>query len=106
MTEAQRKSDDLRRHGIAMVSRVLADGGTVYAMLTRVSASGMKRHVRLWVVYDGHLVEITSWAAQASGLRREEMGIVVRGVQFEAEFDVVDSLRVAMGWARLTRERM
>jgi len=66
----------------------------IYTYLDHVSRSGMYRTVKVFVVREGRIVEITSHVANVIGSRydKRHYGIGVGGCGFDAGYDVVDSL--------------
>lgn len=83
----------------------VVDGTTIYAKVVRVSASGMSRHVRLYISKDGEIVDITYWSAKAlewgyagDGYRE---GIRVSGCGMDMLFHTIDCLSYAMGYGSI-----
>lgn len=87
----------------------VVDGTTIYAKVVRVSASGMSRHVRLYISKDGEIIDISYWAAKAlewgyagDGYRE---GIRVSGCGMDMLFHTVYSLSYAMGYGSMNQTR-
>jgi len=71
----------------------------VYTMITHVSRSGMSRHVRVFCVRDGRIVELTGYVARALNYPRargSQWDIVVGGCGFDAGHQVVYDLSWAL----------
>ncbi len=88
------------------------EGTTIYAKVVRVSASGMSRHIRLYFLKDGEIVDISYWSAKAlewgyAGDGYNE-GIRVSGCGMDMMFHTVYSLSYAMGYGAMnqTRDKM
>lgn len=87
----------------------VVDGTTIYAKVVRVSASGMSRHVRLYISKDGEIIDISYWAAKAlewgyagDGYRE---GIRVSGCGMDMLFHTVYSLSYSMGYGSMNQTR-
>lgn len=83
----------------------VVDGTTIYAKVVRVSASGMSRHVRLYITKGEEIIDISYWAAKAlewgyAGDSYRE-GIRVSGCGMDMLFHTVYSLSYAMGYGAL-----
>ncbi len=82
----------------------VTDGTTIYAKVTRVSASGMNRRVQLFIVNEGEMKEIPYWAAKALEWGWKEGyngGISVSGCGMDMLFQTVYRLSYAMGYGSL-----
>lgn len=84
----------------------VVDGVTIYAKVVRVSASGMSRHVRLYISKNGEIIDITYWSAKAlewgyagDGYRE---GIRVSGCGMDMLFH---SLSYSMGYGSMNQTR-
>ncbi len=77
---------------------------TVFCVLRHVSRSGMKRTIDLFVVRNGGIMRIGFHAARLIGRtwNSEREGIVVGGCGMDMGFEVVDSLRRALGFSHLS----
>lgn len=85
------------------------EGTTIYAKVVRVSASGMSRHVRLYITKGDEIVDISYWSAKAlewgyagDGYRE---GIRVSGCGMDMLFHTVYSLSYAMGYGAMNQTR-
>lgn len=93
----------------------VVDGTTIYAKVTRVSASGVSRRVQLFIIhseneglydFDPRIVDITYWSAKALGWGYKEgynQGILVSGCGMDMLFHTVDCLSYAMGYGSLNQ---
>ena len=85
----------------------VVDGTTIHAKVVRVSASGMSRQIRLYVIDGDRLMDITYWSAKAlewgyggDGYRD---GIKVSGCGMDMLFHTVDCLSYSMGYGSLAQ---
>ncbi len=85
----------------------IVDNTTIYAKVTKVSASGMSRRVQLFAIYKGKgITDITFWAAKALewGYKAGyNGGILVSGCGMDMMFHTVYSLSYAMGYGSLNQ---
>lgn len=85
----------------------LVDGTEVNAEVVQVSASGMSRRVRLFIVRDGRLADVTYWAARAlewTYCDTFPRGVRVGGCGMDMLFHTIDSLSHAMGYGPICQE--
>lgn len=72
------------------------DGSTIWAKVVRVSSSGMSRNIRLYIVVDNNIIDITYWAAKALEWRYKgdgyNEGIVVSGCGMDMLYHTVYTL--------------
>ena len=85
----------------------VVEGTTIYAKVVRVSASGMSRHIRLYFLKDGEILDISYWSAKAlqwgyAGDGYNE-GIRVSGCGMDMMFHTVYSLSYAMGYGAMNQ---
>ena len=76
-------------------SEMLHKGDTVYAMCHHVSRSGMSRHVALYIIHEGCLLNISHWAALVMGWPLTKSGrsaLRVSGAGMDMGFHTVYSL--------------
>lgn len=82
----------------------LAPGTTVYTNVTHVSSSGMMRHVRLFVVRDGAIVDITYSAGILTNTKRaDDGGLKMSGCGYDVGQGAVYNLGAAL-WPNGTPE--
>lgn len=76
----------------------LKPGATVYCILRKRSASGMRRHISLLTVRDGRIADVSFFAARALRLKadRDSGGIVVSGCGMDMGFHLVYELGRAL----------
>lgn len=84
-----------------MLLKWLKPKSRVYTLITNRAASGMSRHVRLFVPHgsnDLEILEITAWTGDLIGYRRSDSsgGLVVGGCGFDAGFQCVYSLGASL----------
>ena len=89
----------------------IVNGMTIFAKVVRVSASGMSRNVRLYVIDESNgdhkpsIVDISYWSAKALEWRYKgdgyNEGIIVSGCGMDMLLHTVDSLSYAMGYGAL-----
>lgn len=90
----------------------LKHGDVIFTDISRVSSSGMTRDIRLFIIRDNDLINITYYAAQALGdpVRDDKYGrrvIKVHGAGMDMAFHVVNNLSYALfndGYALTKRD--
>lgn len=72
----------------------IVPGSTVYTTVTKVSSSGMSRHIRLFVVSGSRVHDITRFVAEITGWREANRGggLVVSGCGMDMGFHTVYTL--------------
>ena len=87
----------------------VVEGTTIYAKVVRVSASGMSRHIRLYFLKDGEIVDISYWSAKALEWRYKgdgyNEGIIVSGCGMDMMLHTVCSLSYAMGYGAMNQTK-
>lgn len=83
---------------VAALQAILTPGTDVYTLVTRVSASGMSRDIKVFVVSDGKITNITFYVAHALGYRRDDGtgALKVKGCGMDVGYHVVHSLSYAL----------
>ncbi len=73
-------------------------GATIYTSLQHVSSDGMSRRIRVYVVRDGRIWDITWWTANACGFRynTKHEALVVGGAGMDMGYHVAYSLASAL----------
>lgn len=94
----KQEAQEERDYALAKLREYLKPGTTVYTSLEHASASGMSRSIGLHIVHRGELLNITYWAARATGntIDQKHGGIKVGGCGMDMGFHVVYSLGRAM----------
>jgi len=96
MTEEQ-------RNAYIYLHQILKPGSEVYTTVTHRSRSGMLRWVKLYVVAEGKIEDITLYAARVLRDRMDDKGIKVPVCGFSAGPHVVYALGSAL-WSKGTKE--
>lgn len=95
-----RKKDLERNESIVSLDRDygLKEIETVYVSLAHVSASGMTRSIKVFVVNDNKLFNVSWHVARALGWRFDDnrAAVVVRGCGMDMGFHLVDQLAYTM----------
>jgi hypothetical protein len=90
------KPNPERDSSIQYLCDVCPPGTTVYTQLAHVSRSGMQKQIRVFVVADGEIRNITHHVARAIQYRLKlgsmHDAIIVGGCGFDAGFDIVQAL--------------
>jgi hypothetical protein len=88
-TEAQQQLVDI----LEQASKDHNQRTRIWAQVEHVSASGMSRSIKLYVVIDGNITNITGYAAEALGQKRDRYwGITVRGCGMDMCHHLIDSV--------------
>lgn len=77
---------------IAEVLRALKPGDKIYTSVSHVSQSGMLRRVRVFIVDDGEIRDITGQVARAIDHNLNNQGIKMVGCGYDVTFEIVYSL--------------
>lgn len=82
----------------AKLAPFLTPGTTVYTVLSKVAASGMTRHIRVFIMRDGEPWDVSFLAARVLDYRIGDKtgGLVVGGCGMDMGFHVVNSLSYGM----------
>lgn len=92
-----------QKNAFTQLHRALKPGSEVYTHVTHRSRSGMMRHVRVYVVADGKIEDISFYVMKLCGYRTDDKGLKVAGCGFHAGFDVVYNLGSAL-WPKGTNK--
>lgn len=99
--EGERK---YREHHAADLRKLIKAGSTVYTSCDHVSASGMTRHISLYLVHKGEIVNITRRAAVITGWKQSDKGgLIVGGCGMDMGFHTVYTLGRCL-WPKGTRK--
>lgn len=92
--QAERKAG-----AIEVLHRLVPEGARVYTLVTKVASSGMSRHIRVMVIHEDRIEDITGFTCQAVGFRfnRDTGAAVVSGGGMDMGFHTVDCLARALG---------
>jgi hypothetical protein len=91
-----RKPNPEREASFNYLCDVCPPGTTVYTMLVSVSRSGMSRTMRVFVVHDSIIVNITHHVARVIDYRMRDGAMVVKGCGMDMGYHVVHSLSYAL----------
>jgi len=83
---------------VADLQAILPPGSEVYTLVTRVSASGMSRDIKVFMVFKGKITNITFHIARVLGYRQDEHtdALKVKGCGMDMGYHVVYSLSYAL----------
>ena len=94
MNTAKTEKEERAARAMQFLKKWLKPGSTVYATVTHVSRSGMMRHIKLYIVYKGEIINISWHAAQLLDwtLVKGEHALKVGGCGMDMCFHTVYSL--------------
>ena len=81
---------------IPSILKGLKPGDKVYTQVSHVARSGMMRRVRVYIVDDGEIRDVTYHVGQVIGSNVNDDGIKMGGCGYDVTFEVVYSLGRAM----------
>lgn len=81
---------------LAAIRKLLKAGDTVYTSLRSVAKSGMSRKIRLHIVRDGEIADVSWYAARILGRKLDDTGLTVKGCGMDMGFATVYSLSRSM----------
>lgn len=85
----------------------IKEGGTVYTVLTNVSASGMCRRFKVLIQIDGKIVNVSGRVSTALGLRwHDEGSVAINGCGMDMGFALVNDLQYKLGRTKLHQEHL
>lgn len=87
-----------RKEGLDYLRPLLQPGQKIYTSVVKVNRNGDSRHIKLYLVKDNSILDITRWVALAEGYKRNPNtgGIIVGGGGMNMCFMVVYSLGKAL----------
>lgn len=74
---------------------------TIYAIIRKVSASGMTRYIDFYTYRKGHMERLTYRMSVCLGWRLHDKGLVVSGCGMDMVFATVDSLCRTVGLKKI-----
>lgn len=87
-----------RAEFIEKLREIVPPGTKVYTSLTHVSASGMSRSIKVYIMTGGEPHEITYWVAKALDYRINDRrgGVKIGGCGMDMGFHLVNSMSYAL----------
>lgn len=103
----KKEATERKANAVEVLHRLVPEGARVYTMVTKVAPSGASRHIRVMVIHEDRIEDITGFTCQAVGFRfnRDTGAAVVSGGGMDMGFHTVDCLSKALG-RRLVADRL
>jgi len=94
-------------NAVGFLQEHITEGGTVYTVLTNVSASGMCRRFKVLIQIDGKIVNVSGRVSTALGLRwHDEGSVAINGCGMDMGFALVNDLQYKLGRTKLHQEHL
>lgn len=87
---------------IANIKKYVKEGDTVYTSLQSVSSNGMSRRIKVFIVHDNQIIDITWWTANAIECRynNKKEALVISGCGMDMGYHVVYSLATVLRYKK------
>lgn len=106
MSHTKKIKEEEKQISIERLRKIIKPNTTIYTILNYVGKSGMTRRIKVYVVVDGDICNI-SWDVSRCTqfkLSQKHDSLIVHGIGQDMGYHVVDSLKSALGFKNYSLE--